>query len=403
MERDVLELIEKLLNNTSKYLVVEKEKAYIVDPVFSIVRNRVTAEYLKTIIRVYGAKRRDLIEKLVRFLLERQNPNGSWNEIHPNYDHESALVTSFVGEALILSLDYLDGVVRDKMISSLEKAKDFVLSKELEPGYFIKSTLYTADHLNVDATCGAFLVQYSTRFGDQQALESAKNAAKRVCQFQRKDGAFPYAVTKGSYPYVFNIPCIHYQGVTLYYLSKIYTTIQEEWLKDCMIKGLEWLSQVQREDGRFDWSKSGLMFAYYLSGAYAFAVASFMYGANWDRKYLKNAEKALLVLEKNILDIALRWEKGTWSSFLGDLIVAIRSANLGEYPPKHRIFRLGYAIYRQIGRRRFSTQVNDDLLFKLATRLVRIRTSTIEPSKNFPDMFMTSEILDCLSYASVLR
>ena len=95
MERNVLELIENLLDNTSKYLVVKKEKAYIMDPVFGIVRNRVTAEYLKALIRVYGDERRELIGKLVKFLLERQNHNGSWNEIHPNYNHDSALVTSF--------------------------------------------------------------------------------------------------------------------------------------------------------------------------------------------------------------------------------------------------------------------------------------------------------------------
>jgi hypothetical protein len=33
--------------------------------------------------------------------------------------------------------------------------------------------------------------------------------------------------------------------------------------------------------------------------------------------------------------------------------------------------------------------------------LLRIRSSTVEPSKNFPDLFMTSEVLDCLSQSGI--
>ncbi|NJE77481.1 hypothetical protein E3E37_11215, partial [Thermococcus sp. ES12] len=130
------------------------------DPVFGIVRNRVSAEYLKSIIRLYGESERDIIKKLVRFLLSRQNLNGSWNEIHPNYNQESALVTSFVGEALLLALPYLEGELKERTENALRKARDYVLSSEIEQGYFLKSKLYTADYLNVDATCGAFLAQY---------------------------------------------------------------------------------------------------------------------------------------------------------------------------------------------------------------------------------------------------
>ncbi len=399
MKKAIEDYLHSLESNTRKHLIVEGSSAYIKDPVFGIVRNRVSAEYLKTIIRLYGEQERDIIEKIVSFLLLRQNPNGSWNEIHPNYNQESALVTSFVGEALLLSLPYLQGELKERAQQALIKARDFVLSSEIEPGYFLKSKLYTADYLNVDATCGAFLAQYYKVFGDKEALEGAKRAAKRVCNFQEKDGSFPYTVNRGSEKYHLKVPCIHYQGVTLYYLSKIQETINEKWLRNCIIKGTQWLSDVQRHDGRFEWSRSGLMFAYYLTGAYAFALASFAYASKWEENYLDNAEKIITVLEENTPNIALRWEKGRWRDFPKDVLTSLRSAWIGEYPIAHKLFRFGYAIYRQIARRRFSKEVQNDWVFNIITKLLGIRTSTIEPSKNFPDMFMTSEILDCLSYS----
>ncbi|MBO8175157.1 MAG: terpene cyclase/mutase family protein [Thermococcus sp.] len=399
MKAKMSEYLDALLKNTEQYLVIKDEIAYIKDPVFGIVRNRVSAEYLKSIIRLYGESERDIIKKLVCFLLSRQNLNGSWNEIHPNYNQESALVTSFVGEALLLALPCLEGELKERTENALRKARDYVLSSEIEQGYFLKSKLYTADYLNVDATCGAFLAQYYKVFGDKEALEGAKRAARRVCTFQEKDGAFPYTVNTGSEKYPLNVPCIHYQGVTLYYLSKVQEVIREEWLKECMLKGTQWLLNVQRNDGRFDWSKSGLMFAYYLTGAYAFGIASFVYASQWDEKYLENAAKLLPILNENTPNIVLRWEKGKWRDFPRDVVVSFKSAWLGNYPVKHKLFRLGYAIYRQIARRRFSEDVKEDMIFKFVTKLFGIKTSTIEPSKNFPDMFMTSEVLDCLSYA----
>ncbi|NJE61795.1 prenyltransferase/squalene oxidase repeat-containing protein [Thermococcus sp. 21S7] len=390
--------VHSLLNEATRHLVVNDSMAYIEDPVFDVIRNRVTAEYLKAVIRLYGGERADLITKLVNFLLSRQNSSGSWNEIHPNYNQESALVTSFVGEALLMALPYLREEMGERVRASLKRARDFVLLNEIEEGYFRKSTLYTADYLNVDATCGAFLAQYHDSTGDKAALEGALRAAKRVCRFQEADGSFPYTVNSGSEKYPLNVPCIHYQGVTLYYLSKIHAVTREKWLEKCLLRGVDWLSRVQKSDGRFDWSRSGLMFAYYLTGAYAFGIAAFIYASQWSRKYIENAGRLLPVLADNTPNIVLRWERGRWGDFPKDLLVSFRSAWLGKYPFTHRLFRLGYALYRQVARRRFSEDVRDDAVFNLLTRLLGVKTSTIEPSRNFPDMFMTSEVLDCLSY-----
>jgi len=392
MKDRVESLLCRLIREVERHIVVKNNVAYVVDPVFGIVRNRVNAEICKTLMRLDS--RNPLIGKIINFLLKNQNEDGSWNEIHTNYNQPSALVTSFVGEALLMALKIFP---RNKLEKSLNMAKDYVLSQEKSPGYFVKSKQYIADHLNVDASCGAFLAEYGKKFSDYECIKAARRAAERVCSYQFQNGVYPYTTDKGNYHYPLNIPCIHYQGVTMYYLAKIESILREDWIKKSLLSGAEWLSSVQKKDGKFDWSKSGLMFAYYLSGAYAFAFSSFVYVSKWDKKYLKNAELCLNALEENIDGLVLRWEKSSWLSFPISIFTVTKTALLGEYPLSHRMFRFGYGLYRQIARRRFAYNV-DYKLFRLLCRILKISASTVEPSKNYPDMFMTSEVLDCLSY-----
>jgi len=390
------EILTRLYYKGIKPLIVEEENyAYIRDPILGIKRNRVIAEVVKAMIRLKLESDENIIDKFCNFLKKNQNKDGSWNEIHPNYNHPSALITSIVGEALLMN--YKKSPSND-LERTIRDAGHFVLSQEKSPGYFLKSIQKTADHLNVDATCGAFLVAYGKEFSEEKTIETARRVAKHIHEYQLTDGSFPYTVTKGNYTYLFDIACIHYQGVTLFYLSKINEVIKEEWLKNSLKSGAKWLSNVQMDDGRFDWSKSGLIFSYYLSGAYAFAFSSFLYTSKWDKKYLENANLCLDVLKRNIHHIVLRWERDSWKTFPKSFNGVLKTALLGNYPLKHRVFRFGYGLYRQIARRRFSDQI-DERFFKNLTNLLKIESSTIEPFNNYPDLFMTSEVLDCLSYS----
>ncbi|MCX6701334.1 MAG: terpene cyclase/mutase family protein [Methanomicrobiales archaeon] len=381
-------IVTDLLKEVEKCTFNDENGTHIVDPVFGIVRNRVNAEVAKTYFRMNSPEKG---VQLMKYVLSTQAEDGSWNEIHPNYNQKSSLITAFIGSALVIAYPHFPQDV------ALEKVKAYVLQNEKKPGYFVKSQTYTADHLNVDASCGAFLAEYGNRFSDTVTIDAARRAAQRVCRFQ-KNGYFPYASDKGNYPYIFNFPCIHYQGVTLYYLSKIQKIIDEPWLEKSLLSGTEWLASVQREDGFFDWSKSGLMFAYYLTGAYAFAYAVFSSQSRGNSEYSDNALRCLKVLEKNIPSLALRWETASRASFFVPRLITVKSAFLGDFPLRHRLFRTGYGYYRQISRRRIRSDV-DEKTFIALCRFLHISPSTIEPMNNFPDMFMTSEILDCLSSA----
>lgn len=390
------ELVNQIYYEGIKPLIVEKENySFIRDPIFEIARNRVVAEVVKAMIRLKLESDGNLIEKFCNFLLKNQNKDGSWNEIHPNYNQPSALITSIVGEALLMI--YKTSPSTD-LKKSIHDASRFVLSQEKSPGYFLKSIQKTADHLNVDATCAAFLMLYGKEFSEEKPIETAIKTAKHIQAFQFSDGSFPYTIEKGNYTYLFNIPCIHYQGVTLYYLSKMSEVIKEEWLNNCLRSGAKWLSEVQKTDGKFDWSKSGLMFSYHLSGANAFAFSSFIYVSQWDKKYLEKANLCLEILKRNMNDLVLRWERDTWKTFPNSINETLKTTLLGNYPVKHRIFRFGYGLYRQTARRRFSDQI-DERFFKNLSILLKLETSTIEPFNNYPDIFMTSEVLDCLSYS----
>lgn len=396
MHRIVSHIIE---NGIIPSLKVENDVAYTIDPVYGIARNRVNAECVKTLLRMNRERSSDrsaTIEKLLKRLVSKQATDGSWNEIHVKYDHPSALITSIVGEAL------LDGYVNTKnnnLEKSIQKAKEYVLANQISSGYFRKSSMYIGDHLNVDATCGAFLAKYGKVFSDKECLDVARKTAEHICKYQFSDGSFPYTnENKGNYQYDMQVPCIHYQGVTIYYLLKIIEALETEDFDPFIRKGVEWLASVQLSDGKFDWSKSGLMFAYYLSGAYAFAIPCFLYAEKWDDKYITHAENAFNVLEKNVNVIVNRWESGSMWSFPSSMFTAAKTARIGDYPLKHRCFRFGYGMYRQFARRRLSNTVNPRL-FNILSSTMGIETSTIEPDNNFPDLFMTSEVLDCLSYS----
>jgi len=397
IEEEIIDLCTGIIERGIRPLLKQEGgMAYFTDPVLGLNRNRVNAEIYKSIYRL-GKKGIPLSlqrssDKIIEWLLYTQNEDGSWNEIHSNYNQPSALMTSFVGETLLMAPE------RQQVIDSLIRAKNYILSKEFYPGYFKKSNLNYSDCLNVNATCGAFLAQYGKKYDDAKCIEAARRAAHRVCYHQFSNGAFPYTTEIRGYPYRhhYYVPCIHYQGVTLFFLSKIHRVLKDGWIQHALEKGGEWLASVQKKDGYFDWSKSGLMYAYYLAGAYAFATSSFLYISQWHDKFIDNARLSLHVLEENVNDIVNRWEQAPMWTLPKGIIDAIHSAWLGDYPLNHKFFRLGYGMYKQFARRRYSKALDDKLFKKLSSSL-DVEYTWIEPSKNYPDLFNTSEVLDCLS------
>ena len=60
-------LLSELITEVKRYTVEEDDKAYILDPVFGIVRNRVNAEVCKALLRTGGDKQ--LAGKLINYII----------------------------------------------------------------------------------------------------------------------------------------------------------------------------------------------------------------------------------------------------------------------------------------------------------------------------------------------
>lgn len=387
MTRTASALVGSLLDAIGPNVTVDGESAFITDPVTGLVRNRVHAEVAKALIRRGDGA---LAMRLLDYIGSRQGDDGSWNEIHLNYDRPSALITAIIGDA------FLEADAIRPAAEQAERAKDYVLSRELRPGYYLKSASVTADHLNVDATCGAFLARYGERYGDTDCREAAERAALWICD-NMTGGFFPYTLDRGSYSHVFRVPCLHYQAVTLYYLIKINRYLRNPAVEARILEGTQWLAARQGPAGRFDWGESGLLFAYYLSGAYGFAYACYRSLEDEDPAFGEKAGLCLDVLAQNVRGLVLRWERDSLLSFPASLPDSIRTTAIGAFPLRQRLFRFGYASYRQLARRRYRDGL-DDALFRFLVTTFRVPVTTIEPSANFPDLFMTSEVLDCLTY-----
>ena len=102
MENHVKSLTTQILNEVRKHIIVTENAAFVLDPLYGIVRNRVNAEIAKTMVRMEDYS---MAKKIIASLIHHQNSDGSWNEIHPHYNQPSALISSFVGDALLSAYD----------------------------------------------------------------------------------------------------------------------------------------------------------------------------------------------------------------------------------------------------------------------------------------------------------
>jgi len=399
-----LERIDKitnqLLNGVTKGLNIKEDYAFLEDKVTNVVRTRVNAEFCSTLINLHKAKKgnhKDLIEKLANWLIRSQNPNGSWNEKHQNYDKPSSVFTA------ICALSVLDvkDIFPDMSISDgiLENAAKFLVEQEIAPGYFRKSEYSHSDILNADAMTAAFLVRFGTQIKNEEFIKVGKRAISNVCAQQFMDGAYPYGGPMRAYPYKYHfyVPCIHYQTVTSYYLLKCLPFVRSDFLEHSIDIGTRWLLKNQKENGTFNWKKSGLNFALYLSATYALAIPLYLNYINKDKTTTMMISKSLDVIQRQIMDgILLRWEKGNTMSFMKGVLDAPSGGFIGDYPFSFKILRMLHRIQREASRGRVSNQI---VTSKLATRSKGYSAflGTVESSTNYPDLYMTTEALDALS------
>ena len=222
-----------------------------------------------------------------------------------------------------------------------------------------------------------------------------------ICSHQFIDGSFPYGGPLRAYPYKYHfyIPCIHYQAVTLFYLIKTTRYVKSEWLEHSILSGAKWLIKNQKDDGYFEWKNSGLNFALYLSATYAFVLPIYQSFLPDHTNASKLMEKSLTTLKNQIFDdILLRWEKGGTKSVIKGFFEAPKGGLIGKYPISFTFLRTMHRLYREVARSRISDKITPSKIITKPTGYSAY-LGTVESSTNHPDMYMTTEALDALSFS----
>ena len=400
LREETSNITQQLLNGVMQQLIVTDEDAYVKDNVSKVTRTRVVAELCSTLVKLHNLKISDhqpIIKKLTKWLISNQNADGSWNEKHIKYDKPSTVFTSVCALSLLETSESFPDLNIDEEI--FERAAKFILKQEIYYGEYRKSELVHADILNVDAMVAAFLLKFGARSSNENYSEAGKMAVAHICSHQFIDGAYPYGGPYRAYPYKYHfyIPCIHYQAVTLYYLIKTTPYIKSEWLEHSISSGTKWLIKNQKDDGYFKWKNSGLNFALYLSGTYAFVLPVYQNFLSNDTNLSKLMEKSLNVLKNQIIDnILLRWEKGSSKSIITGFLEARKGGSIGNYPISFKFLRIMHRLHREISRTKISNQITPSKLISRPTGYSAY-LGTVESSTNHPDMYMTTEALDALS------
>ena len=400
LREETSNITQQLLNGVMQQLIVTDEDAYVKDNVSKVTRTRVVAELCSTLVKLHNLKISDhqpIIKKLTKWLISNQNADGSWNEKHIKYDKPSTVFTSVCALSLLETSESFPDLNIDEEI--FERAAKFILKQEIYYGEYRKSELVHADILNVDAMVAAFLLKFGARSSNENYSEAGKMAVAHICSHQFIDGAYPYGGPYRAYPYKYHfyIPCIHYQAVTLYYLIKTTPYVKSEWLEHSISSGTKWLIKNQKDDGYFKWKNSGLNFALYLSGTYAFVLPVYQNFLSYDTNLSKLMEKSLNVLKNQIIDnILLRWEKGSSKSIITGFLEARKGGSIGNYPVSFKFLRTMHRLHREISRTKISNQITPSKLISRPTGYSAY-LGTVESSTNHPDMYMTTEALDALS------
>ena len=399
---DTNNLIKQLLDGVMQQLTITDEVAYVNDNVSKVIRTRVTAELCSTLVKLHNLKISDhksIIKKLTKWLIDNQNSNGSWNETHIKYDKPSTVFTSICALTLLEVSESFPDLNMDEEIFS--RAAKFILNQEIDSGAYRKSELVHADILNADAMAAVFLLKFGNKSSNEIYIKAGTRAVAHICSHQFIDGAFPYSGPLRAYPYKYHfyIPCIHYQAVTLYYLIKTVPYIKSEWLEHSIVSGTKWLMKNQKDNGYFKWKNSGLNFALYLSGTYAFALPVYQNFLSNDTNVSKLMKKSVSVLKEQIFQgILLRWEKGSSKSIIKGFLEAPKGGSIGKYPISFKFLRIMHRLHREVSRAKISEQITPSKLISKPTGYSAY-LGTIESSTNHPDMYMTTEALDALSFS----
>lgn len=277
------------------------------------------------------------------FLANCQNRDGSWNETVPYYNYPSIVSTTVVAEALLRIADHTHN---RKLLNCAIKGGDYILKKEVGYGVFHKSTFIFTNTLNVNAHAGAALSKLYSTTKEKRYLEAAERVIFSIAKHQFPDGALPYSDAVRSYPNQlhYNVKCIHYQGISLFYLLKIRENIggKKPILENMLKIGAQYLDSCIRENGKILWEKDTFTFEYFQNAAYALAISVLpsFYGENTQKNKIAGMLRQLSEERAKNSGFPRREALGFGYYTQSFISHATQTVSAGNFSLRERLFRV---------------------------------------------------------------
>jgi hypothetical protein len=223
---------------------------------------------------------------LIWRVLEKQNSDGSWNEIYPGINVKSTLATAYVG-LMLYKAGLYDGKLLSAMYNNLLKAAEYVIVNEKRPGYFIKSEVNDHDTVNVNLVCALFLLYMHKYFQRDDFLNISLRTMRRMMKVQLESGAFQYYSDEKQY-----LTPLHYHAFDTRLLAEYFTIIPNDNIRSVIMKAVAWLSSKIDKNGRLNWSGDLAVWVYRIFSTYGNTFYTFSFVSNnIDYNFKKFAER----------------------------------------------------------------------------------------------------------------
>jgi len=294
---------------------------------------RVSPDYYVLIASVaWSAKLASLsgICRILRFVLKRQNENGSWPEIlaFGRSEENSVVFTASVGCKLVDFTEVLDDNLKAEVLKGLERAARFVVSCEIEDGWFKKSENVSLDTINVNALCSLFLIKCYNLFGRSEFRSVSLRGVKRVVRAQSRDGELLYYTRKPRTPSMF------YHVLTVNFLTQFHDEYPQAEVLRSAIRGGLWVKRRQTSSGRLLWRHSLDHWSYRKFVTYPLAMEMFARLSKLGYPFERASEKALgYILHSQTADgsFPVQDSIGSLNAFVNDVRNAV--SLIHEMPP----------------------------------------------------------------------
>jgi tetratricopeptide (TPR) repeat protein len=223
-------------------------------------------------------------EKCFTWILNQQKDNGSWHEIlSADFDEENSLSTAVIGTCLF---DAFKKTKNKRYLEAAKKAAGYLLAREFNPGYIIKTVGHYPLILNLNATAAVLFQSLGSLYKDQRLLAAAERCMFNTVRHQFKDGAYPYTDFSRAFPYEdhMNVRDLYFHALTLFYLLQLHQLLHEQeqrYLTSSIKKGFSWVSTTLSSRGAH-WHLSKVPFTVGSLGFYGYAAFCFSHMKRMD-------------------------------------------------------------------------------------------------------------------------